>query len=169
MNLFLLADMIVAKACFRGHRLHFGVTEARDEVVVVHADALHVGVACCRTDKRESARFHLFTHRFRDRARGPIVHFASEFVINRLPVRELPDVRCERAKFFLYREERLCVPDRRRDFLTIPDNPRIVEQTGNIACRELRDFFRVKVRERLFETLAFLQHQSPGEAGLKGV
>ena len=89
------------------------VPEARHQVVVHHADGLHVGVHDRAADELEAALLEILAERVGFfRGRGQLLH-AVEAVLNRPAIDEAPDVFVERAELFLHIEKQAGVGDRR--------------------------------------------------------
>jgi hypothetical protein len=81
------------------------VPEAGDEMVVDHADGLHVGITDRRADKFEATLEQIFAHRVGDfRPRRKFLH-AFPAIDDWFAVHELPEIFVESAEFFAHFQE----------------------------------------------------------------
>src|SRR6476469_4824690 len=86
---------------------HLLMPEARDDVVVDHADSLHVGIDDRAAYEFEAALLEVLAERVRLLRRGRQVLHVREAVLNWFAADETPDVFVERAELFLHVEKSL--------------------------------------------------------------
>src|SRR5438034_1774593 len=83
------------------------------------------------------------------------------------PVAVLPHELVERRPGLAQRERRPRVRDRGLDLAAMPDDPRVGEQTLDVALAEARDLLGIEAGEGAPECLALAQDRDPREAGLE--
>src|SRR5271169_3685338 len=96
--------------------------KAVDDVIVDHADGLHVRIDDRRANKGEAAAFQVLAHRVGlGGARGD-VPYGSTTILYRATVDEAPLVRVEAPERALYLEKRPGVLDRRFNLGSVADD-----------------------------------------------
>ena len=89
--------------------------------------------------------------------------------MDRLALREMPQVGIEGAPLFLDHKKYFRISYGRADFKPISDNTRVSHEPFHIGLPVPADFFRVKAIKALSEMLPPIQDCLPGQSGLKGL
>src|SRR5258706_15812375 len=91
------------------------VSETVDQVIVDHADRLHVRVDHCRSDEAEPAALEIAAECVRLGGRCGNLTQRLPAILAWSTIDKLPAIRVEASEFFLHDEKRLRVPHCRRD------------------------------------------------------
>src|SRR6201987_4943754 len=101
------------------------ITETIDEVIVYHADRLHVGIHDRRTNETESATFKVLAKRIGlDRSRRNLSHDLPPVKLW-LSVNEPPAIGIEASELFLDFEKCACIAHGGLDLRAVANNFRI--------------------------------------------
>src|SRR6266550_5220057 len=143
------------------------ISETVDEVIVDHADRLHVRIDHGRSDEAEPAALEIAAECVGLAGRGWKLAQGSPSILPWPAIDELPTIRIEAFEFFLHGKKRACVVYRRGDLHPIPDDRRIGGQLVDSRLGESRHFLRIEVAECAAVAFAFLEHNRPAESRLR--
>src|SRR5882672_9625842 len=146
--------------------LDLSIAEAIDEVVVHHANHLHVRIDDRRTNETESSTLEVLAECIRlRRSRRNLPH--------RLPSIELgtsldksPAIGIETPELLLDLEKCARVAHRGFDLHPVANDLRIRSKVLNLFLGVARDFLRIEFVERAAITFPLLQHDRPAQSGL---
>src|SRR5438270_11173513 len=149
--------------------LHLAVAEARDEMVVHHADGLHERVADGWPHEAEPALDQGLAHGVGfARARGQLAQTAAPVLLG-YASHEGPEKPSERSIALRELEKGPCVGHRGRDLLAVADDARVLEQLADFLAVVARHALRVEAIEHLEKARPLVENHAPREAGLKAV
>src|SRR5712691_11960648 len=100
------------------------VSETVDQVIVDHADRLHVRVNHRRSDEAEPAALEIAAKRVRLGGRCRNLAQRAPAILPWPAIDKLPAIRVEASEFFLHDKKRLGVPHRGGDLQPVPDHHR---------------------------------------------
>ena len=114
-------------------------------MVVDHSDRLHVGIANRGADKFKASLLQVLAHCIALLRAGGDLFGCLEFVLYRFAIDKSPDVIVERIEFVLHFQETSSIVSRAKDFQSIANNTRILEQLFQLLVGVLRDLSIVEV------------------------
>jgi hypothetical protein len=142
------------------------MSEAVHEMVIDHADGLHVRVDNRRPHEGEAAALQILAHGVGwGAASGDLPH-GSSAILDRATVNEAPLVCIEAAKLRLHVEKRYGVLDRRFNLRSIAHDSSICQQLADFPLVVAGDFPRVEVVEGAPVRIPLAQNRYPAEPGL---
>src|SRR6266403_4698285 len=142
------------------------ITETIDEVIVYHADRLHVGIHDRRPHETESAMLKVLAERVGyERSRRNLSHDLPS--VELWPsVNEAPAIGVEASELFLDFEKGARVAHGGLDLHAVANDLGIQCELLDSSNGKSRDFLRIKPLESAPITLPLLQHQRPAQPSL---
>src|SRR5712671_4102098 len=101
------------------------IPETVEQVVVDHANCLHVAVDHSGSDEAESAPLQIAAERVGLARRGGNLAHGFPSILSRPTADELPAIRVEAAEFFPHRQKHSCVRHRSGNLHAVSNDPRI--------------------------------------------
>src|SRR5438876_2922466 len=154
--------------CRRPEPAHVSISVTVDYVIVHHADRLHVRVDDRRSDEAESAVLEIAAERVRFGGRCGNLTRRIPPILPRPAIDELPAVRVKASVFFLHSQKRSRVLHRSGDLQPVSDDPWLGGEPVNPSRRISRYFLRIALAECAAVAIAFLEHNRPAQACLRG-
>ncbi len=118
---------------------HLTPAEAAHDVVIDHADGLHVCVDDGGPDESEATALQVGAEGVGVVRRRRDVREPSAAILSRPPVDETPSVGRETPELVLHAQEGAGVPDRGFDLDPVSNDPRVAQQLLHFAGIEARD------------------------------
>src|SRR3989337_2239251 len=115
------------------------MSKAGNDMIINHANRLHVCIADCRADELELPFPQSLAHHVRLRRVGGELLQVPPSIFDRLTADEPPDEGVETAKLLLDSQKRLCILDGRHNLQLIADDPS-VRQKGPYPSLIFRRF-----------------------------
>src|ERR1700674_4714400 len=145
------------------------ISETADQVIVDHADRLHVPVDHRRSDEAEPAALEIAAESVR--LGGRCRNFAERGppILPWPSIDKLPAICIEASEFLLHGQKGLSVPHGGRDLRPVPDDRRIGGQLLDSRLGVARDFLRIELAEGAAVALALVEHDRPTEPRLRGL
>src|SRR6202522_2691653 len=143
------------------------VAEAVADVVVDHAGSLHESVADGRSDESKASAFQVLAHGVRFGRARRYAPRGGPFVLLRPAADKLPDVTVERAKFLLYREERLRIRNCRRDFQAVAHDTRVRQQRADFSPLIAGNLCSIEPVKSAAVVLALVENRLPTQPRLR--
>src|SRR5262245_51979847 len=143
------------------------MAEAVDQVVVDHADRLHVRIDDGRADEVETALLEIFAEGVGRLGSRRNIPDGTPTILDGPPVDEAPLVRVEASELLLHPEKRARVAHCRGDLATVAHDARIAEQRGDLALAVARHLRRIEPIEGATVGVALAQDGDPAQTGLR--
>ena len=128
-----------------------------------NAHRLEIGINNCGAHKGHPTALQVFGHRIGQGRAG------RAGLVNHLAVCPVPEVAGKTAPFPLNFPEYLCVVHRGLDFPAVADDARVLCQGSQLVLLVSAYRVQVKAVKGLPESVPFIEHTGPGQAGLKAL
>src|SRR3970282_1345888 len=145
------------------------MSKAGNDMIINHANRLHVCIADCRADELELPFPQSLAHHLRLRRVGGELLQVPPSILYRLTADEPPDEGVETAKLLLDSQKRLCILDGRHNLQLVADDPNVRQQGLYLSRIVTRYFLRIKPVEGCPVVLPLLEHSQPRESSLRSL
>src|SRR6185369_4823298 len=143
------------------------IPETVDQVIVDHADRLHVPVDHSRSDEAEPTALEIAAHCIRLGGRCRNLAGRAPLILAWPAIHKSPAVRVEASEFFLHDQKRPSVPHSGCDLDPVPDDSLIASQFVDSRLGVSRDLRRIKLTECVTVALSLGEHDRPAESRLR--